>query len=874
MRVTRFFLLFLSLVLVGCGLFGGEPTATPAPPAATTASTPSENINEDSPEIVQNTDRDFGTLPSFSLNDAPTLADLIETYPDLGGLLQSQDLSDPATVRTLYDQMVNIYRNEGVEGLNVFLKGSGLAEQLGMDSSYIDYLMVYEDEGAESAEKLARDRNLINKDDQLRLLIILEDGATLSSVQPLLDENNVIVLSQTGPAVLVGIPLEQLAAAQSSDAVMAQLLSITQHESVSGIRVPPTGFTNQQSGFVGQGVASTGATAWHDAGFTGDGVRVAIVDGGFGGFLDLVGTDLPDANNLFIHPDNDADYLDQFTDPHGAATSEIVFDMAPDAQLYLVNPETLYDYFELMDWLIAQDIDIVSHSVGFPVEPIDGTGAIAQLIDDHRDDFVWINATGNYALSHLDMPFKDNDDDDMHDFPDGEELLPIAPLGPGYISLALQWEGAYNGGEDHDYDIFLLDEDGDVVASSRNPQSGNRRDLPHEVVSYYVSSPDLLYVAIENAGAATDKRMNLVGNGVDFKYSMPEGSLASPSDAAYAVAVGATYWQDDSLEDYSSQGPTWDNRIKPDISAPARVDSVTYGSPFAGTSASAPHVAGAAALLLSANPGMDSADLRAALIDGAFDLGASGLDSEFGAGRVDLGDPPTSAVAVVPQNTPLPTNTPRPQPTNTTAPRATNTPRPQPTNTPAPAATNIAQPTRTASPTDTPRPTTAPTQASAGGGNTGSPLYEADEIVINNEIGISIFLPSEFEREVSQSAGVTQLIAAPTDGNLVLIVVAGGLDDSPTALEDNLAAFEANVAQDGISVGSPVETTVSLSYAGISAEMSGSIDGIAVQGRVVVFGADGQVATVYILTEEDLWTVTGESLYEELIDFIFLFAPE
>ena len=55
-----------------------------------------------------------------------------------------------------------------------------------------------------------------------------------------------------------------------------------------------------------------------------------------------------------------------------------------------------------------------------------------------------------------------------------------------------------------------------------------------------------------------------------------------------------------SVAAYSSQGPTNDGRIKPDIAAPSCVPSTIYGPCFAGTSASSPAAAGVAALLLGA----------------------------------------------------------------------------------------------------------------------------------------------------------------------------------------------------------------------------------------------------------------------------------
>ena len=56
---------------------------------------------------------------------------------------------------------------------------------------------------------------------------------------------------------------------------------------------------------------------------------------------------------------------------------------------------------------------------------------------------------------------------------------------------------------------------------------------------------------------------------------------------------------------------------------------------FCGTSMSSPHVAGLAALLLSADGSLTPAEVRQHIRDGAIDLGAPGFDNVYGFGRID-----------------------------------------------------------------------------------------------------------------------------------------------------------------------------------------------------------------------------------------------
>ncbi|MGQ0535186.1 MAG: S8 family serine peptidase [Methanobacteriota archaeon] len=121
--------------------------------------------------------------------------------------------------------------------------------------------------------------------------------------------------------------------------------------------------------------------------------------------------------------------------------------------------------------------------------------------------------------------------------------------------------------------------------------------------------------------------------------------------AAYTneIAVACTT-STKSLCSFSSRGP------EVDLAAPGNaIDSTCYTADNAycsksGTSMSAPHVAGAAALLKAANAALTNADIRSALETNAEDLGTAGKDNSFGWGLVrpdlsmgpPLPPPPTS----------------------------------------------------------------------------------------------------------------------------------------------------------------------------------------------------------------------------------------
>jgi subtilisin family serine protease len=135
--------------------------------------------------------------------------------------------------------------------------------------------------------------------------------------------------------------------------------------------------------------------------------------------------------------------------------------------------------------------------------------------------------------------------------------------------------------------------------------------------------------------------VNSAGNSGSF---LPVGTAGS---TAAALTVGAVDREDD-VADFSSRGLTVDGLLKPDITGPgvdivaARAAGTELGTPFgehyvalSGTSMAAPHVAGAAALILQQHPTWRGTDVKAALM-GTAAYNPAGTTLEQGAGRVDV----------------------------------------------------------------------------------------------------------------------------------------------------------------------------------------------------------------------------------------------
>lgn len=413
-----------------------------------------------------------------------------------------------------------------------------------------------------------------------------------------------------------------------------------------------------------EGLAAINGPAWHAAGYTGTGVRIGIIDGGFEGYTALLGTDLPPSVTVKNFVDGESDAQVDGDGSHGTACAEIVHDIAPDASLYLAKIGTNLDLQQAVAWLKdTHHVDIISTSFGFyNVTPGDGTGQFADLAQSARDaGILWVTAAGNDRQAHWGGPYYDPGNTGIHHYDDIQNVNHFGPgdgsaylIPAGYrIQVFLRWDDwTY---VDQDYDLFLLRSNGtdwDTAALSWNEQSGRPGQRPVEAAYAVTSGPATVYgFAIRRY--SSDRTVAFEVFAPQFLRPdkiLPARSLVNLADAPALMTVAALdatspYPQ----EYYSSEGPTngpggaaAGGFTKPDIAGFANVSTASYGSAykFNGTSAATPHVAGAAALVLSAYPSYTPDQVRSFLQERAIDMGPAGMDTQFGQGRLHLGFPP------------------------------------------------------------------------------------------------------------------------------------------------------------------------------------------------------------------------------------------
>jgi subtilisin family serine protease len=509
-------------------------------------------------------------------------------------------------------------------------------------------------EQAPSAGLIRRDASLARLDSRLVAAVRPATGVTADGlargirsvgVQSVGDRLRVVIEARNAARARAAI----VAAGGTVEASFASLIealvprtalpALSRSSAVKYVRAP---LSPDAEAVGGEEVAASHADLWQSAHFTGLGVKVGIIDLGFAGYTDRQAQgDLP--ANVVTQDFCGGNFT--VTTNHGAAVAEIVHEMAPDAQLYLICVNNEVSLAQAEAYAKSQGILIVNHSVGwFNSGRGDGSGPIGAVVTDARaNGILWVNSAGNYAQTHWSGTFVDTDGDPYLNYTPSDEGNSFT-LGSGSATCGyLKWDEFPVA--QSDFDLILANSaTGQVVAASANQQTGTQP--PTESVCVQNTGPTgQFFWAIYAFRRVTNPRLDFFMTGGALEYQTPAGSIADPASSTSALAVGALCWQNEALEFYSSQGPTIDGRVKPDVAGQDSVSGGTYGtfsscpSGFAGTSAASPEVAGAAALIKQENPAFGPNELQAFIERSVIDLGAAGKDNQYGSGQLSLPAP-------------------------------------------------------------------------------------------------------------------------------------------------------------------------------------------------------------------------------------------
>ena len=254
-----------------------------------------------------------------------------------------------------------------------------------------------------------------------------------------------------------------------------------------------------------------------------------------------------------------------------------------------------------------------------------------------------------------------------HDFGGGVEANAVSDSSFRDSDIVLQWADPL-GASANDYDLFVINEDGDVVGSSTDTQDGTQDPIEQVHDFFLFGESGLSVVVVKVSGAdrylrvqTFDRQLAITTAGNAYGHSAAENAVGVAAvDVQTARGAGDIFNGTESVETYNSDGP---RRIffepdgtaitagnfsstggellqKPDLTAATCVTTATPGfSTFCGTSAAAPHAAAIAALMLEAADGPNEvslSQLRTGMTSGTaiLDIETTGVDRDSGAGIV------------------------------------------------------------------------------------------------------------------------------------------------------------------------------------------------------------------------------------------------
>nr|WP_280770112.1 S8 family serine peptidase [Salipaludibacillus daqingensis] len=386
--------------------------------------------------------------------------------------------------------------------------------------------------------------------------------------------------------------------------------------------------------------------AWESLGITGEGVTVAIIDTG----VDYTHPDLAHAFGDY----KGYDFVDNNDDPqegdgqyHGThvagtvAANGSIQGVAPDASLLgyrVLGPQggTTADVVAGIELAVEDGADVMNLSLGANVNDADWATSIA-LDWAMAEGVVAVTSNGNSGPNNWTVGSPGTSRDAISV---GATQLPYDfYTSEIFTSEGVEYPSAKIMGYPNEEELLALNEsefefvdvglagpsDFDEVDVEGKIALIQRGDYPFVDKATNAKNAGAVGAVIYNnvdgeqpeiPGMAVPTIMTTLADGEKLLAELEAGNNTISFDIEFDREIGET------VADFSSRGPVYDTwMIKPDVSAPG-VDIVSTfpGESYAslqGTSMSAPHVAGAAALILEKNPDWNTDQVKAALMNTA-----------------------------------------------------------------------------------------------------------------------------------------------------------------------------------------------------------------------------------------------------------------
>ena len=297
--------------------------------------------------------------------------------------------------------------------------------------------------------------------------------------------------------------------------------------------------------------------------------------------------------------------------------------------------------------------------------------------------------------------YNENDDDPMDDWGHGSHVTGIIAAGTnnsqGIAGVARNVRilpiKIFDSTGSTTFDIVLSALDyaafsGARIVNASFEGSGTSDLLEQEVDQLY--NNNILFVAAAG-NTSSDASLTYPGGITCATPQEPNKDCTLTVSATNVSDYRANYSNWGSMIDVAAPGGENSDiiSVKSSVTAQAATDVGGKYRRASGTSSSAPHVTGLAALILGKQPGLTIQQVRNYIIKGVDDIGVQGKDIDFGYGRINIKktlDLMNTAPTMTPTRTPTPspTRTPTKSPTATPTKTPTATIRPSATPTPKP----------------------------------------------------------------------------------------------------------------------------------------------------------------------------------------------
>ena len=424
-----------------------------------------------------------------------------------------------------------------------------------------------------------------------------------------------------------------------------------------------------------QGVQAHQSDPWNQAGFSGEGIKVGIIEnsgeGGFFGYQQLMGTELPTSVAARCYTRigqfvSDIGICDTGGD-HGTNVAETVADIAPEVSLYIANPGTAADLRSTVNWMVSEGVSVINHSAVWAFDgPPDGIWdynfSIGNSVKRAMDaGIVWVNSAGNDARRTWFGPttFTDGGEHfEFLEFQSNDIFNDMAMETGDRVWINLRWDDNWAGARrELDLSLWSHSEE-EIVAASLDYQNGLPGEFPIERLSFTAPRQGVygivVSISVEDAPDKPNWAQLIVSSHdiSEIESFTLAGSIRNPAELSdpRMMAVGASHWADTHvLEPYSSRGPTPDGRTKPEIVGVAcgetsRTPLDVAGRGFCGTSQASPHVAGMAALVRQRFPDFTPVEVANYLKENAEQRDSPDPNNVWGYGFAKL--PPVDRAAL------------------------------------------------------------------------------------------------------------------------------------------------------------------------------------------------------------------------------------